>query len=72
MDDGRCEELAAQLDRMAEQLGDLVIDQLRRAADPEDPGAPEALSLERRLTRARRAVDKASALLRGPREDFGD
>ncbi len=58
--------LAAELRALAEQLADLALDRLRRATDPEDPGAPAAAAAERRITRARRAVEKAAALLAGP------
>ena len=71
-DDGRMEALAEQLEGLGDELGDLVLDQLRRAADPDDADPAAALALERRLTRARRAVDKAAALLRGPGDTAGD
>ncbi|MGP8059246.1 MAG: hypothetical protein ACLP9C_06400 [Acidimicrobiales bacterium] len=58
--------LAAELRALAEQLADLALDRLRRATDPEDPGAPAAAAAEHRITRARRAVEKAAALLAGP------
>jgi hypothetical protein len=45
---------------MAEELADLAIDRLRAAVD----GDAGAAADERRLTRARRAVEKAAALLR--------
>ncbi|MGH9276840.1 MAG: hypothetical protein ACRD12_01835 [Acidimicrobiales bacterium] len=56
------EELQAQLDAIAEQLADLALDRLRRAADEPDD-RDRLVAEERRLTRARRAVEKASALL---------
>jgi hypothetical protein len=62
------DELAEQLRAIAEELGELALDRLRRAA--EDAGAggpdPQVLAEERRLSRARRAVEKAAALLEGP------
>ncbi len=70
-DDGRFDALAGQLEGVAEALGDLALDQLRRAADPDGADADGALAFERRLTRARRAVEKAVALLRGPGDDLG-
>jgi len=45
---------------MAEELADLAIDRLRAAVDGDAGAAAE----ERRLTRARRAVEKAAMLLR--------
>lgn len=60
------DELATELRTLAEQLADRAIDRLRRATDPEDPGAEAAAAEERRITRARRAVEKAAALLAGP------
>ena len=60
------DDLAAELYALAEQLADRALDRLRRATDPEDPGAPAAAAEERRITRARRAVEKAAALLSGP------
>ncbi len=61
--DERLGELAEELGRLAEELSDLALSRLRRAADPDDPGAPAAVAEERRITRARRAVEKAAALL---------
>jgi hypothetical protein len=61
------DQLAGELQALAEQLTDRAIDRLRRATDPEDPGAAGAAAEERRITRARRAVEKAVALLAGPR-----
>jgi hypothetical protein len=57
--------IAGQLTVIAEQLSDLAIDRLRAAVDPEDPSAEESARLERRITRARRSVEKAAALLDG-------
>lgn len=56
------DDLAARLDAIAEELADLALDELRRAVDA---GSSERPVLERRFTQARRAVEKASALLRG-------
>ena len=61
------EELAERLAGIAEELADLAIDRLREAAGGlgrgEEPD-PAALAEERRLTRARRTVEKAAAILR--------
>jgi hypothetical protein len=61
------EELADRLAQLAEELGDLALDRLRSAGETAAQGSrpdPAFLAEERRLTRARRAVDKAVALLR--------
>ena len=57
--------LRERLEGIAEELADLAIDRLRAAVD----GDAEAPAEERRLTRARRAVEKAAALLREQQED---
>jgi hypothetical protein len=54
--------LAAEIDALAERLADRSLDLLRAAL--EDPGAASAAATERLVTRARRALDKASTLLR--------
>ncbi len=61
--DDRLAELGERLRGLAEDLADLALDRLRTAADPDDPGSEEAATQERRTTRARRAVEKAAALL---------
>ena len=55
-------DLAAEIDALAERLADRSLDLLRAAL--EDPGAAGAAATERLVTRARRALDKASTLLR--------
>lgn len=57
--------LRERLEGIAEELADLAIDRLRAAVD----GDPDAAAEERRLTRARRAVEKAAALLDSRSED---
>jgi len=52
------ESLRARLDQLAEDLADAALDCLREAA-----AGGEGAELERRLTRARRAVERASAIL---------
>lgn len=63
------EDLADRLSAIAEEIGDLALDALREAAasagTDEEPDAA-LLAQERRLTRARRAVEKAAHILRGP------
>ncbi len=60
-------EVRRSLESISETLADLAIAALREALDD---GDPSALSEERRLTRARRAVERAAAILAGP--DHGD
>jgi predicted ABC-type ATPase len=60
---GEFEDIRARLDAIAEELADLAIVRLR---DSIDAGGHELPVDERRLTRARRAVEKASAILREP------
>ena len=54
------EHLRERLEGIAEELADLALDRLRAAVD----GDASASAEERRLTRARRAVEKAASLLR--------
>jgi hypothetical protein len=58
-------DLASRLEGMAEELTDIALDALRRATsgDPDSAEAGEALAVERRIVRARRAVEKAMAVL---------
>ena len=51
--------LRERLEGIADELADLAIDRLRAAVEGEADAAAE----ERRITRARRAVEKAAALL---------
>jgi hypothetical protein len=55
------EQVRDRLESIAEELADLAIDRLRAAVDGDGGAAAE----ERRITRARRAVEKAANLL-GP------
>ena len=65
MSDERLDDLAERLSGLAEELADVALDRLRAAAHSEDdPGGRAALAEDRRLTRARRSVEKAAALLR--------
>ena len=60
------EELAERLAGIADELADLAMERLRDATGGlrrgEEPD-PAVLAEERRLTRARRAVEKAAAIL---------
>jgi len=53
------------LEGVAEELADLALDRLRAAVDGDAGAAAE----ERRITRARRAVEKAAHLLSEPEAD---
>jgi hypothetical protein len=64
---GELDHLRERLEGIAEELADLAIDRLRAAVEGDEGAAAE----ERRLTRARRAVEKAANLVGGgPPEDF--
>jgi hypothetical protein len=69
------EDVADRLDAIAEELGDLAFDRLREATGMARRGAPPdpaVVAEERRLTRARRSVQKAVVLLRassGPHDE---
>ncbi len=71
-------EIAGRLEGIAEELADLALDRLRQAADQVRAGGqpdPSVTAEEKRITRARRSVDKAATLLVGPaatRESFDD
>jgi hypothetical protein len=60
------ESIAERLDAIAEELGDLAMTRLREAIAGGSKDIPEE---ERRLTRARRSVEKAAALLRVSADD---
>ncbi len=58
-------EMAERLNGMVEELTDMALDALQRATsgDPDSLEAGEALALERRVIRARRALERAVAAL---------
>ena len=60
---GEFDDIRGRLEAIAEELADLAIARLR---DSIDAGGTELPVDERRLTRARRAVEKAIAILREP------
>ncbi len=60
---GEFQEIKARLDAIAEELADLALERLRESIDA---GGVELPVDERRLSRARRAVEKAAALLAEP------
>ena len=65
-------DVAGRLQGMIEELTDIVLDALRRAAqgDPDSAEAGEALAIERRIVRARRAIEKAVSVLAPSGEPF--
>ncbi len=60
---GEFDEIRSRLETIAEELADLAIQRLRESIDA---GGDELPVDERRLTRARRAVEKAVHLLEEP------
>ena len=60
--DAAVEDLRDRLSGIAEELADLALERLRAAVD-DGAATPDAAAQERRLTRARRAVEKAVAVL---------
>lgn len=59
------DDIRARLDQLAEELADLAYDALRAQAAGDDAAA----ATERRLTKARRAVERAAAALADPATD---
>jgi hypothetical protein len=59
----RIEDAADKLRALSEELADIAMDLLRNAVGAEDHERVEAANLERRVTRARRSVEKAVNLL---------
>ena len=60
---GEFDDIRIRLETIAEELADLAIDRLLASIDA---GGTELPVDEKRLTRARRAVEKAAAILREP------
>jgi hypothetical protein len=58
-------DLAGRLEAVLEELTDMAMDSLRRATsgDPDSAEAGEALALERRILKARRALEKCIVAL---------
>ena len=65
---GEFDEIRGRLEVIAEELADLAIVRLRESIDA---GGHELPVDEKRLTRARRAVEKAIGLLAEPDDPFG-
>jgi predicted ABC-type ATPase len=63
---GEFDDIRTRLEGIAEELADLAIVRLRESIEA---GGHELPVDERRLTRARRAVEKAAAILREPDDD---
>jgi hypothetical protein len=62
-------DIAERLAGISEELADLALDRLREASEAVRSGGqpdPELTAEEKRITRARRSVDKAATLLLGP------
>jgi len=66
---GEFDDIRGRLEGIAEELADLAIVRLRESIDA---GGTEYPVDEKRLTRARRAVEKAIGLLKEPNGDFDD
>ena len=64
---GEFDDIRHRLEGIAEELADLAIQRLRESIDA---GGDELPVDEKRLTRARRAVEKAASILREP-DDSG-
>jgi len=60
---GEFQDIRERLEAIASELADLAIERLRESIDA---GGDELPVDERRLTRARRAVEKAAAILAEP------
>lgn len=63
------EEICTELDRLRERLDDLAFDLLKEAVRTKADRRPE---LEKRVTRARRALERAIATLRSTSSLAGD
>ncbi len=59
----KLEEIKGRLENISEELADIGMEALREALDAQE--ATQRPEIEKRLTRARRAVDKATAIISG-------
>ena len=68
------DELADRLEGVLEELTDMALDALRLASagDPDSAETGEALAREKRILRARRALERAVAALRGGSRPAGE
>jgi hypothetical protein len=64
---GEFDDIRKRLEAIGEELADLAMERLRESIDA---GGAELPVDERRLTRARRAVEKAVALLQEPDDSY--
>ncbi len=64
---GEFDDIRTRLESISEELADLAISRLR---DSIDAGGQEYPVDEKRITRARRAVEKAANLLVEPNDDY--
>jgi flagellar biosynthesis regulator FlaF len=67
-------QLAERLEAIVEEMTDMALDALRRASsgDPDSAEAGEAMAFERRIVRARRALEKSIAVLSEAARNAGD
>lgn len=65
---GEFQDIRARLEAIAEELADLAMQRLRESIDA---GGSELPIDERRLTRARRSVERAAAILAEPDDRDG-
>jgi hypothetical protein len=72
--DEAVDELAGRLEGILEELTDMALDALRLASagDPDSAETGEALAREKRILRARRALERAVAALRGGSRSAGE
>ena len=66
---GEFDDIRGRLELISEELGDLAIERLKESIDA---GGNELPVDERRLSRARRAVEKAIGILREPDDALDD
>ena len=68
------DELADRLEGVLEELTDMALDALRLASagDPDSAETGEALALEKRILKARRALERSVAALRGGSRPAGE
>jgi hypothetical protein len=64
---GEFDDIRNRLQAMSEELAELAMERLRQSIDA---GGEELPVDEKRLTRARRAVEKAAAILAEPDDDW--
>jgi len=64
---GEFDDIRRRLEAIAEELADLALERLRESVDA---GGIELPVDERRLTRARRAVQKAAGILAEPDDNY--